>query len=89
MAALLLYTRVGCCLCAGLEERLRALDPAPPLTALDVDADPVLQARWGLEVPVLALAAEPGEAAARILPRVPPRLAGEGLRRWLERHGAP
>jgi hypothetical protein len=89
MADLLLYTRAGCCLCEGLEERLRALDPAPPLTALDVDADPVLQARWGLEVPVLALAAGAGEGAPRILPRVPPRLAGEGLRRWLERHGAP
>jgi hypothetical protein len=55
---------------------------------VDVDRDPALQARFGLEVPLLALAAGPGDAAARILPRVPPRLAAEGLRRWLERHGA-
>jgi hypothetical protein len=88
MADLLLYTRAGCCLCEGLEERLRALHPPPPLTAVDVDRDPALQARFGLEVPLLALAAGPGDAAARILPRVPPRLAAEGLRRWLERHGA-
>ena len=88
MTHLLLYTRAGCCLCEGLAERLQALDPPPPLTAVDVDGDPVLQGRWGLEVPVLALVAPPGEEAEpRILPRVPPRLAGEGLRRWLERQG--
>jgi hypothetical protein len=87
-ARLLLYTRIGCCLCEGLEERLRALQPPPPLTTVDVDGDPELQARWGLEVPVLALAAGPGESAPRTLPRVPPRLEGERLRLWLERHGA-
>jgi hypothetical protein len=93
MAALLLYTRAGCCLCEGLEERLRALDPPPPFTAVDVDGDAVLQARWGLEVPVLALATGRGGAAleseVRPLPRVPPRLAGERLRQWLARYGAP
>jgi hypothetical protein len=88
MAALLLYTRAGCCLCEGLEERLRALVPPPPFTAVDVDSDPALQARWGLEVPVLALAAGSSAGAPQPLPRVPPRLAGERLRQWLERHGA-
>ncbi len=92
MAALLLYTRAGCCLCQGLEERLRQLEPPSAFTTVDVDGDPELQARWGLEVPVLALAAgpeQPGVAGGvRPLPRVPPRLAGERLRQWLERHGA-
>jgi hypothetical protein len=92
MPFLLLYTRTGCCLCQGLEERLRQLEPPPPFTAVDVDTDPALQARWGLEVPVLAVVDAP-EAPARAggvrpLPRVPPRLAGERLRQWLERHGA-
>ena len=51
-----LYTRIGCCLCEGLEERLRALDQPPILELLDVDGDPDLQARYGLRVPVLARA---------------------------------
>jgi len=81
--ALVLYSRQGCCLCEGLEEKLRALDPPPPLLVVDVDGDPALQARFGLEVPVLAL----GAGAARLLPRVPPRLAGQALLVWLQRHG--
>ncbi len=81
---LLLYSRAGCCLCEGLEERLMALDPAPALEVLDVDGDPTLQARFGLEVPLLAVAAGESTAAA-LLPRVPPRLGGEALDRWLRR----
>ncbi|MFM7266832.1 MAG: glutaredoxin family protein, partial [Cyanobium sp.] len=76
----------GCCLCEGLEERLRALEPPVAFTAIDVDGDPALQARWGLEVPVLAR--RDGSEAARPLPRVPPRLEGARLHQWLERHGA-
>lgn len=75
----MLYTRQGCCLCEGLEERLRALQPAPPLRLMDVDADPALQARFGLEVPLLAL------PSGALLPRVPPRLQGERLAEWLQR----
>ena len=95
-----LYTRAGCCLCEGLEERLRALDPPPLLEPVDVDGDPALQARYGLRVPVLAWAggsaaaagAAPAEAPpARAwvdLPPVPPRLGGERLLAWLAAHGA-
>lgn len=39
-------------------EQLRALGramPLPPIDVVDVDADPVLQRRYGLEVPVLLL----------------------------------
>jgi|694.fasta_scaffold02864_3 hypothetical protein len=85
-AALLLYTRAGCCLCEGLEQRLRALDPPPSLTLVDVDQDPALLARYGLEVPVLALPAAAG-GEPRPLPRVSPRLAGARLHDWLRRHG--
>jgi hypothetical protein len=87
-AELVFYTRQGCCLCEGLEERLRALDPPPPLTLVDVDGDPSLQARFGLEVPLLAEAV--GQGSLRLLPRVPPRLSGAGLANWLRRQrGAP
>ena len=39
-------------------EELRALGramPLPPIEARDVDADPILKRRFGLEVPVLLL----------------------------------
>jgi hypothetical protein len=82
MAELVLITRQGCCLCQGLEEKLAAL--ALPLVRLEVDADPVLLARFDLEVPVLVLR---DGAAERVLPRVSPRLAGPQLRSWLGAQG--
>ena len=82
---LLLFSRQGCCLCQGLEEKLRALLPQPQLLVHNVDADPALLARYDLEVPVLAIQ-QPG-GGWRELPRLPPRLAGEGLRLWLQRQG--
>jgi hypothetical protein len=87
MASLLLFTRRGCCLCEGLHERLQALDPAPSLQLVDVDADPDLQARYGERVPLLALPAA-GVAYWRELPWVPPRLSGSRLQDWLRQHGA-
>ena len=103
MITLILYTRVGCCLCEGLEERLRELlpgtgapeaasDPPPPglervrLRLVDVDSDPALRDRYGLSVPVLALASDERDGAITPLPWVSPRLQGEPLRRWLLRH---
>ncbi|MFM7086674.1 MAG: glutaredoxin family protein [Cyanobium sp.] len=80
-----LYSRQGCCLCEGLQERLQALDPAPALEVVDVDGEPGLQARYGLEVPVLALHRD---GRLQDLPRVPPRLSGAGLRAWLVKHTA-
>ena len=84
-AGLVLYTRQGCCLCEGLEERLRALEPAPELECVDVDGDPELQGRYGLSVPVLAIRLADG--CLQELPRVSPRLAGAGLADWLRRTG--
>ena len=81
-----LYTRQGCCLCEGLRERLEALEPAPRLLPLDVDADPELLARYDLRVPVLAVSG--GDGGWRDLPPVPPRLGGERLARWLADQGA-
>ncbi len=84
MKQLTLYSRTGCCLCEGLESRLRALDLVGlsiELTVIDIDMPgtlPDLRARYDLEVPVLAL--EGSE-----LPRVSPRLTGEGLLNWLQR----
>lgn len=84
--SLRLYTRVGCCLCEGLAERLGALDPAPELERIDVDNDPDLQARYGMEVPVLAV-----WHGGRWwdLPAVSPRLSGVGLEVWLRKNSFP
>ena len=83
---LLFYSRAGCCLCEGLEQRLRDLnleEGIHPLKLVVVDIDApdcsaLLRARYDLEVPVLVL--EETE-----LPRVSPRLSGIGLRHWLQR----
>jgi hypothetical protein len=84
MAVLVLMTRQGCCLCEGLAEKLEGLALPLPIELIDVDGDPTLQARFGLEVPVLLLRSPQGE---QVLPRVPPRLMGESLRVWLQKHG--
>ena len=84
MHQLTLYSRTGCCLCEGLESRLKALDLSPMalvLKVIDIDAPDTpkdLRARYDLDVPVLAL-------DGCELPRVSPRLTGEGLLNWLQR----
>ena len=83
---LLLYSRAGCCLCEGLEQRLRDLNLEQgihplKLCVVDIDApdcSALMRARYDLEVPVLVL--EDTE-----LPRVSPRLNGDGLRHWLQK----
>jgi len=53
---LLLLTRPGCGLCDEFEEALHQLSlqtPLPPLRLIDVDSDPLLARRHGLDIPVL------------------------------------
>jgi predicted thioredoxin/glutaredoxin len=55
---LTLVHRRDCPLCDEMLAELRALGrslPLPPLETLDVDADPQLRRRYGLDVPVLLL----------------------------------
>jgi Glutaredoxin-like domain (DUF836) len=57
-ARLTLVHRRDCPLCEEMLAELRVLGrsvPLPPLETLDVDADPQLQRRHGLDVPVLLL----------------------------------
>ena len=81
---LTLFSRQGCCLCEGLEQRLRSIDLTGlglRMTVVDIDAPgthPAVKARFDLDVPVLSL-------AGRLLPRVSPRLSGDGLFVWLQR----
>ena len=53
-----MMSRAGCHLCDEMIGELAVLESAgtiPPVTILDVDADPVLERRYGLKVPVLLL----------------------------------
>ena len=55
---LVLVTRHDCELCEAMQSELAALArrlPLPPLEVVDVDADPRLTRRHGLDVPVLLL----------------------------------
>ncbi len=57
-ARLTVVTRADCELCEEMVqalEALRAERPIPGMVLADVDADPELQRRWGLKVPVLLL----------------------------------
>lgn len=50
--------RRDCQLCDEMLEEIAALGrrlPLPPLEVVDVDSDPQLERRYGLEVPVLLL----------------------------------
>ncbi len=92
VASLYLFSRKGCCLCQGLEERLRCLplekiSPSLALEVIDIDDEmtPVsIRKSFDLEVPVLALGGNPYESLVT-LPRVSPRLKGEGLFNWLQK----
>ena len=83
---LILLTRLGCCLCKGLEERisdlsLDLLDPPLELCVVNIDEPDVpksIKARYSLEVPVLIL--EVDNPLRRFdLPRVSPRLSKDDL----------
>jgi predicted thioredoxin/glutaredoxin len=58
-ARLKLLTRHDCGLCEEMLDELAALrsrvSALPPVQLVDVDADPALQRRWGMKVPVLLL----------------------------------
>jgi len=89
---LILFSRMGCCLCEGLEIRLKKisldnLNPPVKLCVRDVDAVnvPKLEKElYSLHVPVLIV--ELDRPVRRFeLPRVSPRLSEEGLFNWLQK----
>jgi thiol-disulfide isomerase/thioredoxin len=75
---LTIYSRPGCHLCDEMKavvERV-ARSTAAPLTIeeIDISTDPALEARYGVEIPVLLV---DGKKAAKY------RVTEEALRRWL------
>ena len=87
---LTLYSRVGCCLCKGLEDKLRTITwkeihPQLNFDVKNIDSCEVTdneRARYSMEVPVLTLHSTEGSLVVE-LPRVSPRLQQEGLVTWL------
>ncbi len=77
---LTLYTRPGCHLCDDMKAIIDRVARRLPLTVevVDISADPDLEARYGLEIPVLMVN---GAKAAKY------RIAEEELTRIVERRG--
>ena len=88
---LILYSRKGCCLCEGLEQKLRSLSlddlyPSLDFCVLDIDdleTPKEVRTRYDLQVPVLSLGSLDLKQVFE-LPRVSPRLKGRGLFCWLQ-----
>ncbi len=77
MIALTIYSRPGCHLCDEMEATIARVALTIPLTLehIDISTDPELEARFGLEIPVLMI---DGKKAAKY------RVDEEELRRILE-----
>jgi glutaredoxin len=80
MRAVTLYTREGCHLCDDALAVLQTERLATPfaLEVVDVDTDPSLRERYGMEVPVIAV---DGRKAFKY------RVTAEALRQRLNREG--
>jgi glutaredoxin len=78
VTTLIIYSRPGCHLCdemkAIVARVIRTL-PAVTLQEVDISGDTDLEARYGLEIPVLTI---DGKKAAKY------RVTGDALRRMLE-----
>ena len=89
---LILYTRQGCCLCKGLEERIEKLSlqklvPPLRLVIIDIDSNDASdkeKKQYDFQVPVLSIGFD-AQNERFALPRVSPRLTGEQLFAWLQK----
>ncbi len=76
MIALTIYSRPGCHLCDEMKAVVRTVSQSVPLSLeeIDISTDPGLEARYGLEIPVLMVE---GKKAAKY------RIGEADLRRML------
>ncbi len=89
---LILFTRTGCCLCEGLEEKLKRicfkeLHPEIHFLIKNIDGEEVPQmekTRYSMQVPVLIFSLKTEDRVIE-LPRVSPRLTQQGLFDWLQK----
>jgi hypothetical protein len=86
MITLMLYSKPGCHLCEGLQEKLEQIqDPPFHLEIRDITTNPDWFDAYQYEVPVLCSVPE-GTATEAMLPRPAPRLSTEQLQTFLLRH---
>ena len=89
---LILYGRAGCCLCEGLEKRLREISlhdlvPSMNLRVVDIDSDnfsEIERARYDLRVPVLLIELKNHKQLLE-LPVVSPRIKEKQLFDWIQK----
>jgi Glutaredoxin-like domain (DUF836) len=84
---LILYSKPGCHLCEGLEEKLRAIQTIDPDLILaidirDITQDPIAFDQYQYEIPVLYLQPENGTLVP--LPRQSPRSSIEQMTKMLQ-----
>ena len=81
---LILYSKVGCHLCEGLEEKLRAItDISLDLEIRDINTNNEWWEKYQYEIPVLFLAKPEGE---KLIPRISPRVSVTQLTKILEKY---
>lgn len=83
--SLILYSKPGCHLCEGLEEKLRQIDRLNfELEVRDITTDGGWFAAYQYEVPVLCLKLAAGE---KPLPRLSPRASVGQVAQMLQKYG--
>ena len=90
---LILYTRKGCCLCEGLEQRLKNISfeklvPTIELEIIDIDSNSLSENEKNnleLRVPVMVISSEEKKQNIE-LPRVSPRIHDKELFRWVQKN---
>jgi Glutaredoxin-like domain (DUF836) len=82
---LILYSKVGCHLCAGLEQKLRSiLTTADQLEIRETTSNSEWWNAYQYEIPVLYMVKDGQE---NILPRLSPRAPVTQLQEMLQQHG--
>jgi hypothetical protein len=81
---LILYSKPGCHLCEGLEEKLRSIpDLAIELEVRDITTQPDWFAAYQYEIPVLCYV---NGSAEMMIPRPSPRATGDQLAQLLRKY---
>lgn len=81
---LILYSKPGCHLCEGLQEKLEQVENLPfELEIRDITSREDWFAAYQYEVPILAWQTPEGE---KILPRLSPRASGRQVERMLQKY---
>jgi len=88
LKALILYSKPGCHLCEGLQEKLEELPLQ--LDIRDITQNPDWFQKYQYEVPVLChLVDTPDGTAERALPRIPPRASVQRVAQMIQTQIGP